>query len=150
MFTGNAFAVQVRRVDCGGYAGDVFNVILGKIEDAMDTSNEIKPEDLKTLMEVVDNATASISTASLFDQPDKCSASSETQIGYSVFRTSALFPNSDNDTVTSIIIGITVTDPQASDDDNTTDSMTNSPEADDDADLIISFETSMDKVRRTW
>lgn len=109
MFTRNTFAIQVKSVQSDEYVGEVFNVDLGNIEQAMNLSRTIMNEDLKTLMEVLDNSTASISaTSSLLDQRASCPAEADRRIGYSVFRTTSLFPSDDSDTVTSLIIGITV------------------------------------------
>lgn len=109
MFTRNTFAIQVKSVKSDEYVGQVFNVDLGSIEQAMNLSKEIKEEDLKTLMEALDNSTASISAAGpLLNQRAGCPVGGDRRIGYSVFRTTSLFPTNDSDTVTSLIIGITV------------------------------------------
>lgn len=109
MFTRNTFAIQVKSVQSDEYEGEVFNVDLGSIEQAMNLSRTIREEDLKTLMEVLDNSTASISaTGSLFGRRAECPVGGDRRIGHSVFRTTSLFPSNDSDTVTSLIIGITV------------------------------------------
>lgn len=127
MFTRNTFAIQVKSVQSDEYVGEVFNVDLGNIEQAMNLSRTIMNEDLKTLMEVLDNSTASISaTSSLLDQRASCQVGADRRVGYSVFRTTSLFPSDDSDTVTSLIIGITVScnRTQVTDDSATDDSAT--------------------------
>ena len=109
MFTGRSFAFQVNRVNNEEIVGNVFNVDLGNIEEAMNTSNPIAKDDLKLLMTILDNSTASVSTTStIFNQHPSCATEEDRRIGYSVFRTDALFPDEKNGTVTSLIVGLTV------------------------------------------
>ena len=109
VFTGKSFAFQVNRANNEDVVGNVFNVDLGNIEEAMNISNPITKDDLKLLMTILDNSTASVTTTSaVFNQHPSCAKEEDRRIGYSVFRTDALFPDEENGTVTSLIVGLTI------------------------------------------
>ena len=98
------YALQVQEIDPSLFAGDSFNVDLGTVEEAMNTSGNIDPQALLTLLSPLSNATGSLSVS---ERVVADCNSSNVRLGYSVFVSSSLFPTeSVNTTVASIILNL--------------------------------------------
>ena len=104
VFTRENFVIQIQEIDPATFAGESFNVDLGTVEEAMNSSGKIDPKALLTLLNPLSNATGSLSVS---DKVVKNSNSSNIRLGYSVFVSSSLFPTaSENTTVASIILNL--------------------------------------------
>ena len=104
LFTRENFALQIQEIDVALFAGEAFNVDLGSVEEAMNTSGNIDPSSLLTLLNPLSNATGSLSVS---ERVVTESNSSNVRLGYSVFVSSSLFPTeSPNTTVASIILNL--------------------------------------------
>ena len=104
LFTRENFALQVQEIDPALFAGETFNVDLGTVEEAMNTSGNINPQALLTRMNPLSNATGSLSVS---ERAVTGSRNSSVRLGYSVFVSSSLFPTeSPNTTVASIILNL--------------------------------------------
>ena len=108
LFTRNNYALQVQQINASLFTGETFNVDLGTVEEAMNTSGNIDPQALLTLLNSVSNATGSLSVS---ERAVTESNSSNVRLGYSVFVSSSLFPTeSPNTTVASIILNLRLSD----------------------------------------
>ena len=104
IFTRKNFVIQIQEIDPATFAGESFNVDLGTVEEAMNKSGNIDPQDLLTLLNPLSNATGSLTVS---DKVIEKSNSSNVRLGYSAFVSSSLFPTeSVNTTVASIILNL--------------------------------------------
>ena len=114
IFTRKNFVIQIQEIDPATFAGESFNVDLGTVEEAMNKSGNIDPQDLLTLLNPLSNATGSLTVS---DKVIEKSNSSNVRLGYSVFVSSSLFPTeSVNTTVASIILNLRLRNFNTSDD----------------------------------
>ena len=105
-FARTNFALQVQQINITNFAGETFNVDLGSVGEAMNTSGNIDKAALRTLPNPLSNATGSLSVSEAIRNAN-CSS---TRLGYSVFVTSSLFPTgSENTTVAGIILNLALT-----------------------------------------
>ena len=105
-FARTNFALQFKQINLTNFAGETFNVDLGSVGEAMNTSGKIDPEALQTLPDPLSNATGSLSVSEAIRN---CSS---IRLGYSVFVTSSLFPTeSENTTVAGIILNLALACP---------------------------------------
>ena len=98
------FALQVQDIDIKSFSGEVLNVNLGTFEEALQLSTSISEEALQTTMEVISNATASISLPSTIFSGYQEEENQTVRLSYSVFLLDALY-QSTNQAAKNLSIG---------------------------------------------
>lgn len=113
VYARDTFALQVRNVNTESFNGETFNVDLGSFEKAVSLNTSIPEQSLRTVMEVLANATASITVPReiLSDIQNRgIRETDETQrVSYSVFLGDILFQSPNQTTRNNLSIGSIIT-----------------------------------------
>ena len=91
LYVRETFALQAHDIDIESFSGEVFNADVGSFEEALKINNSIPEKALQTTLEVLSNATASISIPPNFFSSHQREESKRARLCYSVFLKDTLF-----------------------------------------------------------